>query len=131
VLGASVGGGEDLAYLEFAPGSAALDAASADKLGKLTKLLQERPDLKLAIIGRVDPTADRAALQGTGSGQAKVQAGDEALQRLAEARAEAARGWLANEGKLPSARLLVAAPKLTTEGISDKGKRTRVDFGLK
>ena len=131
VLGASVGGGEDLAYLEFAPGSAALDAASADKLRKLTKLLQERPDLKLVIIGRVDPAADRAALQGAGTGQAKVQAGDEALQRLAEARAEAARGWLANEGKLPSDRLSVGAPKLTAEGISDKGKPTRVDFGLK
>jgi Domain of Unknown Function (DUF748) len=131
VLGASVGGGEDLAYLEFAPGSAALDADSAGKLRMLTKLLQERPDLKLEVIGRVDPAADRAALQGAGTGQVNVQASDEALQRLAEARAEAASGWLVNEGKLPSGRLSVGAPKLTAEGINDKGKPTRVDFGLK
>ncbi len=129
VLGASVGGDEDLAYLEFAPGSAAIDANGAGKLTMLTKLLQERPDLKLEIIGRVDPAADRAALQGDGTGQ--VQGSDDTLQRLAEARSEAAGNWLVNEGKLPSGRLSIGAPKLTAEGINDKGKPTRVDFGLK
>ena len=38
-----VGGGEELAYLEFAPGSAALDAADEKKLKTLAKALAERP----------------------------------------------------------------------------------------
>jgi len=129
VLGA--GGGEELSYVEFAPGSTALDANGTGKLRTLTKLLQEHPNLKLEVIGRVDPTADRAALQGARTEQANVQASDEDLRRLAEARAEAASSWLMNEGRLPSSRLFVVAPKLTAEGTNDKGKPTRVDFSLK
>jgi uncharacterized protein involved in outer membrane biogenesis len=131
VLGASVGGGEELSYVEFAPGSAKLDAAGIGKLATLTKALNERPNLKLDVIGRVDPAADREALQRAPIGEARAQVGNKDLQRLAEARAEAVRRWLVDEGKLPASRVALGAPKLTTQGINDKGKSTRVDFSVK
>ena len=43
VLGAIVGGGEELSYVEFAPGSAALDAGGIAKLETLTKAAQRAP----------------------------------------------------------------------------------------
>src|SRR5262245_49815936 len=46
-------GGEELAYVEFAPGSAALDAGGAQKLGVLAKAIDQRPGLKLDVSGRV------------------------------------------------------------------------------
>ena len=96
----------------------------------MTKLLNERPNLKLDITGRVDPAADREALQRSPIGAARAQVGDKDLQRLADARAEAARRWLVNEGKLPPSRIFLVAPKLTAEGVKDKGKPTRVDFSV-
>jgi hypothetical protein len=36
-----------------------------------------------------------------------------------------------DEGKLPASRVALGAPKLTTQGINDKGKSTRVDFSVK
>jgi len=61
---ASLGGGkQELAYVEFAPGSAALDAAGEAKLRTLGKALIDRPALKLDVVGRDDPVADRAGLQ--------------------------------------------------------------------
>ncbi len=131
VLGAVVGGGEELSYVEFAPGSATLDADGIAKLETLTKLLNERPNLRLDIVGRVDPAADRVAVEHAPSGGAKAGIDDKDLRPLADARAEAARQWLVDEGKLPSSRIFLAAPKLTNEGIRDKGKTTRVDFGVK
>ncbi|HSD41702.1 MAG TPA: DUF748 domain-containing protein [Burkholderiales bacterium] len=63
LLGAAFGGGEELAYLEFAPGSAALDGEDVGKLKNLTKALTERPGLKLDVAGRIDPVADREGLK--------------------------------------------------------------------
>jgi hypothetical protein len=63
LLGAAFGGGEDLGYVGFAPGSATLDAPAQDKLAKLAKALSERPALKLDLIGRVDPALDTPALK--------------------------------------------------------------------
>ena len=63
LLGATFGGGEELAYLEFAPGSAQLDAADETKLKSIAKALAERPGLKLDVGGRVDPAADREGLK--------------------------------------------------------------------
>jgi len=65
------------------------------------------------------------------SGGAKAGVDDKDLRPLADARAEAARQWLVDEGKLPPSRIFLAAPKLTNEGIHDKGKTTRVDFSVK
>jgi len=63
LLGKLAGHGEALAYVEFAPGSAALDASANDKIDSLAKALGDRPALKLDIAGRVDPGADREALK--------------------------------------------------------------------
>jgi hypothetical protein len=63
LLGSLFGGGEELAYLEFAPGSAKLDTADEAKLKSVAKALAERPGLKLDIAGRVDPATDREGLK--------------------------------------------------------------------
>jgi uncharacterized protein involved in outer membrane biogenesis len=63
--GAGGAGGDDLAYVEFAPGSAALDGTDEKKLTTLAKALGDRPGLKLDIAGRVDPATDREGLKKT------------------------------------------------------------------
>jgi hypothetical protein len=197
LIGASFGGGEELAYLEFAPGSAALDGEDVGKLKNLTKALTERPGLKLDVAGRVDPEADREGLKRA-SIERKVKAEkfndlrregkapstaeavtiekgeyekylrraysdetfpkprnvigiakdlpvpemetlmltnakvtDEDLRLLANARAQSAKEWIVTEGKVPAERVFIVAPKLTPDGIKDKGKPTRADFSLK
>jgi uncharacterized protein involved in outer membrane biogenesis len=63
LLGALMGGGEELSYLEFPPGQASLDAAAEGKLRALAKALEQRPALKLDVVGHADPPADRDALR--------------------------------------------------------------------
>ena len=63
LLGALAGGGAELSYVEFAPGSTVPAAAGDAKLASLAKALADRPGLKVEIGGRVEPTADRAALE--------------------------------------------------------------------
>jgi hypothetical protein len=65
LIGALFGGGEELAYIEFTPGSAALTATADTKLKNIAKALSDRPALKLDIAGRVDADADRAGLKKT------------------------------------------------------------------
>jgi hypothetical protein len=57
-LGALFGGGEDLAYVEFQPGSAALTEAQTTKLGSLAASLVERPELRLNVPRTVATAAD-------------------------------------------------------------------------
>ena len=57
------GGGEELSYQDFAPGSAELSPADLKKLDALAKALNARPALELEINGSVIPDADRAGLQ--------------------------------------------------------------------
>jgi len=57
------GGGEQLAYIEFAPGHADLSAAANDKLATLAKALNDRPGLKIDAAGRAIPDADREGLK--------------------------------------------------------------------
>ncbi|PWT89086.1 MAG: hypothetical protein C5B56_07730 [Proteobacteria bacterium] len=63
ILGALGGHGEELAFIEFAPGSAAIDTTGNDKIKAVAKALSERPAIKLDIAGRVEPAADRDALK--------------------------------------------------------------------
>lgn len=65
LLGSIGGGGgkEDLGYVEFAPGSTALDAQAQDKLAHVVEVLNKKPDLKLDITGRVDPSVDEQGLR--------------------------------------------------------------------
>lgn len=83
--------GPDLDYVEFAPGSAVLDAAAQSRLAGLVQLLRQKPSLKLDITGRMDPAFDEKGL----------------------------RQVIALHPPLPDAK-----------GIHDKGRTTRVDFGL-
>lgn len=54
------GGGEELGYIEFAPGSSYLGQAALKKLETLGKALNDRPGLRLEITGRIDPVSDAA-----------------------------------------------------------------------
>ena len=196
LIGSMFGGGEELAYVEFAPGSAALGAETG-KLKNLGKALVERPGLRLDIAGRVDPEADREGLKRAsidgkvkaqkfndlrGEGEAppsvsavkveqaeyekylrkaygsekfdkprnligmakdipvpemealmlaNTQVSEDDLRLLANARAQAAKSWLVDEAKVPAERVFIVAPKLSADGINDKGKPTRADFALK
>jgi len=60
--------------------------------------------------------------------EAQMPVGAVALKQLAERRAEAVQRWL--QGKVDEKRLLLHDPKLGVTGIDDKGRTTRVDFGL-
>jgi uncharacterized protein involved in outer membrane biogenesis len=61
-LAGMLGSSEQLAYIEFAPGSAVLTAEQAGKLNTLTRILEDRPALRLELIGRADPATDPPAL---------------------------------------------------------------------
>ena len=62
LLAAAFGGGEELGYIEFAPGSATLGAAQTQRVQTLAKALNDRPGLRLDIIGRIDPEVDNAGI---------------------------------------------------------------------
>lgn len=63
LIGSLVGGGEELGYVEFEYGRAALSEANLKKIGTLTKALFERPTLKLDIVGHVDLENDREGMK--------------------------------------------------------------------
>ncbi|WP_167471102.1 DUF748 domain-containing protein [Cupriavidus lacunae] len=200
------GGGEELGYVEFAPGTATLTPVAKDKIAKLGQALNDRPSLRLEISGRIDPATDeagarrawldaRVAEQKRREQRASAQAGGEAgedeageqgaevkvskaeypkyleqvykrtsmkkprnfvgfakslppeemekllmanatvtdadLKRLAEQRALVVKQSLEREGKVPESRLFLTAPKLSAEGIKDKGAPNRVDFSIR
>jgi hypothetical protein len=62
LLGALVGGGDELSYVDFEAGTAAMLEGETNKLAKLTKALVERPAITLEIDSSVDPDGDRHAL---------------------------------------------------------------------
>ena len=63
-VGAMFGGGEELAFVDFKPGSPALGEAEAKKLGTLAKGLVERPQLRLNVPFTVATAADGDAMAG-------------------------------------------------------------------
>src|SRR6185369_5536463 len=61
LLGALVGGGgEELSFIEFAPGQSSVSDTETAKIEKLGKALYERPALNLEISGSADDSRDRA-----------------------------------------------------------------------
>ena len=66
LLGAALGGGEELSQLELGPGEARAGEAQQDKLKTLAQALIDRPTLKLDIIGRADPASDLDGLRQVG-----------------------------------------------------------------
>lgn len=55
------GGGDDLAQVAFAPGSAELSAKAREQLDQVAKALTERPQLKLTVAGTARLEAEREA----------------------------------------------------------------------
>ena len=62
LLGSMFGGGEELSYVEFAPGQSHYLETETNKLNTLAKALDERPSLSLEISGSTDPAQDRPVL---------------------------------------------------------------------
>ena len=56
------GGGEDLQFIEFAAGIEEVGASEQRKLDSIAKALQERPALRVDVIGTADPVRDRDAM---------------------------------------------------------------------
>ena len=83
LLASAFGGGEELSYVEFAPGSAALTEDSQQRIDTLIKALTDRPGLKMDLSGRADPKTDMEGLR---------QAWIESKIRAAKAAAVAPRG---------------------------------------
>lgn len=63
LLGAIIGGGEELSYVEFEEGTLTLNEANLKKVENLAKALRERPAVKLEIEGHVDLEKDREGLK--------------------------------------------------------------------
>lgn len=63
LLASAFGGGEDLSYVGFAPGSSALDDKAESSIATLVKALTDRPALKMDVIGRADPKSDEDGLR--------------------------------------------------------------------
>ena len=57
------GGGEELSQVGFAPGSAALSAVAREGLDKVVRALQDRPALRLTVVGTAHPELERDGLR--------------------------------------------------------------------
>lgn len=62
LLGRLFGGGEQMKYIDFDPGSADLDAPDRKRLAAIGKALSERPGLELDVPSAYAPSLDRPAL---------------------------------------------------------------------
>jgi len=83
LLGSLFGGGEELAFVDFAPGSAAPTRQESDKLGKLKLAMAERPQLKLDIPLHVIAATDTGAVAHATLEQAMVPLINAKTDRLA------------------------------------------------
>ena len=62
LLGKLFGGGPELQFIDFRPGSGVLEAAAADKIKAVAKAMKERPQLKIELPIAAVPDIDRPAL---------------------------------------------------------------------
>ncbi|NTV13334.1 MAG: DUF748 domain-containing protein [Desulfobulbaceae bacterium] len=62
LLGALIPAGQDIQFIPFLPGSAAISPEAAIQLTTVEKVLFERPALKMDLLGKVDPASDAEAL---------------------------------------------------------------------
>jgi len=93
LLASAFGGGDELGYVEFAPGTSALTPAARQKIATLGKALADRPALRLEISGRIDPATDMAGAKRAWL-DARVKE-----QKARELRASAREGAVAEEGE--------------------------------
>jgi uncharacterized protein DUF748 len=148
IAGAAGDKPDELAYVEFEPGSSELTPAAHEKLDRLAALLQDRPGLKLALAARTDDAADVEALQAAARArklatlpkdaprEAREKIEKEPLEVPAEEREalvkrrdEQVRAYLVAGDRLPEDRVIVAAEPFKAEGI--KARVSRVDFALR
>lgn len=149
LLTAGAGDGEDLAYVEFEPGAAALTPRAEAKLAALVKVLDDRPGLKLELAPRIDPAKDVEALKKAALEQRladapkdlpkeareklaaqPIEIGEQDLTALATQRAELVKAYLCAADRLPAERVVLAsAPAKAGEG--GKAVLSRVDFALR
>jgi hypothetical protein len=196
VLGSLFGGGEELAFVDFESGQSRIPAESVEKLETLTKILFERPALKMEIQGQVNPENDvdslrrlrfeeqlkavklksmiskgkkavpsaRIELAGAerdkivkivfadakfpkprdAKGKVKklnppemekllytaIEINADDLRLLAHQRAQTAKQYLVNQGKVEVNRLFIVEPKIETADTEEE-LRSRVKFNLK
>jgi hypothetical protein len=91
------GGGEELSYCEFLPGTATLGASELAKLETLQKALAARPGLNLDLSGSFDATTDVTALR-------HVRLDQQLRAKIWEVRR-------AREPELPAPELIVVTPE--------------------
>ena len=96
LLGKLFGGGEELSWLDFAPGQSEVTPEAEAKLKSLASALTERPGLKLDISGSADPQSDRDALR-----QARIESKLRAIKRKD----------LAEQGKLVTSAEVTVSPE--------------------
>jgi hypothetical protein len=94
LLASAFGGGEELSYIGFEPGSTALSDDGKEKLKKLATALANRPSMKMDIAGRADPASDEAGLR---------QAWVDTRIRIARSRATGKSGRLDGDAPLSDA----------------------------
>ncbi|MEP6546971.1 MAG: DUF748 domain-containing protein [Gammaproteobacteria bacterium] len=87
LLGSLFGGGPDLQFIDFRPGEAQLDTASADKARAMVKALTERPQIKIEIpIASVNELDRPALIEARFMAEVQVmQSGTPARKKAAEA----------------------------------------------
>jgi Domain of Unknown Function (DUF748) len=86
LLGSLFGGGPDLQFIDFKPGSSTLDAAGTEKMKSIVKALKERPQIKIEVPIATVADLDRPALAGAAFDHEL----DEMRAQAAEARGKAA-----------------------------------------
>ena len=74
LLANAFGSSEELQYVAFAPGVAGLTPDDQKKLDTLSQALNDKPAVKLELIGRADPAIDGPALRQQAVAQAVLQA---------------------------------------------------------
>jgi hypothetical protein len=115
LLGSLFGGGPDLQFVDFQPGSADLDAAATDKARSMVKALNGRPQLKVEV-----PIAVIAALDGPRLTEAKFQAQIQEA-RMASVRKNAPAAALPFS-QLPPAAQLDILTQLYTKNLGGEPK---------
>ncbi|HTH16342.1 MAG TPA: DUF748 domain-containing protein [Magnetospirillum sp.] len=119
--------------LAFAPGSDALDEADHKRLGAVAGLMGQKAGLKLTLCGVAAQTADGPALAerkrmedlgliarlqkivGAAPTPASLPVDHDRLTRLAEARAQAAKTFLVEQGGIDPDRLFTCRPRVEAE----------------
>lgn len=74
LLGSVFGGGEELSYVEFAPGRATFSPEAEEKVATLANALTDRPALRLEITGYADRPSDTEGLRRVRLEQAMKEA---------------------------------------------------------